>query len=188
MTTKEQYIIDNIDRITVQVRYPYRVSGFREIWFAIDHDKNEDINLFSHLAAARLYNKKIIIHKKTISGDSVMMGTHTLQINPNLNKIEMEEVRAEMNRPEINKFKEGDKVCKPKGYAFDGIVVAVFKNTSGEIRIVAELENNGMLHIFTEGQLEHLTTSPNQIEVTDKELEWLCFGIYADFCKKLTLL
>lgn len=53
-----------------------------------------------------------------------------------------------------SKFKVGDKVSKPKGYPFDGIVVSVFKNTNGEIRIVAELENNGMLHIFTEPQLE----------------------------------
>jgi hypothetical protein len=48
----------------------------------------------------------------------------------------------------------GDKVSKPKGYAFDGIVVAVFKNTKGDVRIVAELEGNGMLHIFSESQLE----------------------------------
>lgn len=53
-----------------------------------------------------------------------------------------------------NKFNIGDKVSKPKGYSFDGIVVAVFANTKGEVRIVAELEGNGMLHIFSEGQLE----------------------------------
>ena len=52
------------------------------------------------------------------------------------------------------KFKLNDKVKKPKGYAFDGVVVAIFTNTKGEIRIVAELENNGMLHIFNENQLE----------------------------------
>ena len=55
------------------------------------------------------------------------------------------------------KFKVGDKVSKPKGYKFDGIVVSVFETTSGEKRIVAELKNNGMLHIFSEGQLEHRT-------------------------------
>lgn len=52
------------------------------------------------------------------------------------------------------KFKVGDKIQKPKGYKFDGIVVAVFTTTAGEIRIVAELINNGMLHIFSESQLE----------------------------------
>lgn len=55
---------------------------------------------------------------------------------------------------ETKKFKVGDRVCKPKGYAFDGIVVSVFENTKGEVRIVAELEGNGMLHIFSESQLE----------------------------------
>ena len=52
------------------------------------------------------------------------------------------------------KFKVGDKVFKPKGYKFPGIVVAVFQTTSGDTRIVAELIDNGMLHIFSESQLE----------------------------------
>ena len=52
------------------------------------------------------------------------------------------------------KFKIGDKVKKPKGYSFDGIIVSIFQTTKGETRIVAELENNGMLHIFNENQLE----------------------------------
>lgn len=52
------------------------------------------------------------------------------------------------------KFQIGDKVYKPKGYKFPGIVVALFTTTSGEKRIVAELEDNGMLHIFAETQLE----------------------------------
>lgn len=53
------------------------------------------------------------------------------------------------------KFKIGDRVYKPKGYKFPGIVVSVFETTSHEIRIVAEMEDNGMLHIFNENQLEH---------------------------------
>ncbi len=52
------------------------------------------------------------------------------------------------------KFEIGDKVYKPKGYEFPGIVVSNFTTTSGEIRVVAELEDNGMLHIFSESQLE----------------------------------
>jgi hypothetical protein len=51
-------------------------------------------------------------------------------------------------------FEVGDFICKPKGYKFDGVVVSIFENTSGQIRIVAELENNGMLHIFSPSQLE----------------------------------
>lgn len=54
----------------------------------------------------------------------------------------------------MDKFKIGDKVSKPKGYKFDGIIVSIFKNTSGETRLVAEMEDNGMLHIFSESQLE----------------------------------
>ena len=52
------------------------------------------------------------------------------------------------------KFKVGDKIYKPKGYKFPGTIVSVFQTTTGETRLVAELEDNGMLHIFTEGQLE----------------------------------
>lgn len=55
---------------------------------------------------------------------------------------------------ETRRFNVGDKIRKAKGYAFDGIVVAVFANTKGEVRVVAELEGNGMLHIFSESQLE----------------------------------
>lgn len=54
----------------------------------------------------------------------------------------------------MNKFKIGDKIYKPKGYKFPGTIVSVFTTTTGETRIVAELEDNGMLHIFTEAQLE----------------------------------
>lgn len=54
----------------------------------------------------------------------------------------------------MNKFKIGDKIYKPKGYKFPGTVVSVFETTKGDIRVVAELEDNGMLHIFSEKQLE----------------------------------
>lgn len=54
----------------------------------------------------------------------------------------------------MSKFKIGDKIRKPKGYSFDGTVVSVFTTTSGDVRVVAELDGNGMLHIFSEGQLE----------------------------------
>ena len=52
------------------------------------------------------------------------------------------------------KFRVGDRVYKPVGYAFPGIVVSTFPTTSGSWRVVAELEGNGMLHIFSESQLE----------------------------------
>jgi hypothetical protein len=52
------------------------------------------------------------------------------------------------------KFNIGDKVYKPKGYKFPGVVVSNFITTSGQKRVVAEFEDNGMLHIFNEDQLE----------------------------------
>jgi hypothetical protein len=55
------------------------------------------------------------------------------------------------------KFNIGDKVSKPKGYAFDGEVRAVFTTINNDIRVVAELTTSnglGMLHIFSENQLE----------------------------------
>lgn len=54
----------------------------------------------------------------------------------------------------MSKFNIGDKIYKPKGYKFDGTVVSVFNTTLGDIRIVAEMDDNGMLHIFNENQLE----------------------------------
>lgn len=53
------------------------------------------------------------------------------------------------------KFKIGDKVIKPKGYAFPGTIVSVFQNLAGETRYVVEHETSvGMLHIFSESNLE----------------------------------
>ena len=57
----------------------------------------------------------------------------------------------------MNKFKVGDKICKPKGYTFDGEVRAIFTTINGDVRVVAELTTSnglGMLHIFRESQLE----------------------------------
>lgn len=53
------------------------------------------------------------------------------------------------------KFKVGDKAYKPKGYKFPCTIVSVFENLNGDVRIVAEMNDNGMLHIFNEKQLEH---------------------------------
>ena len=55
----------------------------------------------------------------------------------------------------MTKFKVGDKIMKPKGYKFPGTIVSVFENTKGQTRLVAEMEDIGILHIFNEDQLEH---------------------------------
>ncbi len=51
-------------------------------------------------------------------------------------------------------FELGDKVDKISGYSFPSIVVAVFKTTKRETRIVAEMEGYGLLHIFSEANLK----------------------------------
>ena len=53
------------------------------------------------------------------------------------------------------KFKVGDKAWKPKGYKFPCTIVSVFTTIKGEIRLVAEMDEYGLLHIFNEQQLEH---------------------------------
>tara|TARA_R110002051_G_scaffold243159_1_gene303255 strand:- start:179 stop:544 length:366 start_codon:yes stop_codon:yes gene_type:complete len=66
----------------------------------------------------------------------------------------------------MSEIKLGDKVSKRKGYAFNGVVVAVFVNTKGQTRIVAEHtgsqteESGGMLHIFSESQLQQVSKLP----------------------------
>ena len=51
------------------------------------------------------------------------------------------------------KFKIGDKVDKLTGYKFPGTVVSVFETTAGKIRLVVEMDNYGLLHIFNEDGL-----------------------------------
>ena len=53
------------------------------------------------------------------------------------------------------KFKIGDKAYKPKGYKFPCTIVSVFETVEGNIRVVAEMDEFGLLHIFNEDQLEH---------------------------------
>jgi hypothetical protein len=58
-----------------------------------------------------------------------------------------------MNRKET-KFKVGDKAHKPKGYKFPCTIVGVFETIGGEIRVIGEMDEYGLLHIFNENQLE----------------------------------
>jgi hypothetical protein len=62
---------------------------------------------------------------------------------------------------ETIKFNVGDRAYKPKGYKFPCTIVSIFKTTSGDIRIVGEMDDNGMLHIFNENQLEHYENGSN---------------------------
>lgn len=54
-------------------------------------------------------------------------------------------------------FVVGDEVQKVKGYSWPGIVVAVFKTTTGQTRYVVECtvpEVKGALHIYNGEQLQ----------------------------------
>ena len=51
-------------------------------------------------------------------------------------------------------YKIGDKVNKTSGYDFPGTVVSVFQNLKGETRYVVEMEEFGLLHIFSEHNLK----------------------------------
>jgi hypothetical protein len=57
----------------------------------------------------------------------------------------------------MNAIKEGDRVKKIKGFQFPGIIVCMFKTTSGQLRCVVEAEHNDfkvMLHIYNPEQLK----------------------------------
>ena len=49
-----------------------------------------------------------------------------------------------------SKFKVGDKAIKPVGYAFPCTIVGVFTTIKGDIRVVGEMDEYGLLHIFNE--------------------------------------
>lgn len=59
------------------------------------------------------------------------------------------------------KFQVRDKAYKPKGYKFPCTIVSVFHTVKGEVRVVAEMDDYGLLHIFNEQQLEHLPKPQN---------------------------
>jgi len=64
------------------------------------------------------------------------------------------------------KFEVGDKAYKPKGYKFPCTIVGIFITTKGERRLVGEMDEFGLLHIFNEGQLEH--KDPDRVYLKQK--------------------
>ena len=70
----------------------------------------------------------------------------------------------------MSKFKVGDKAWKPKGYKFPCTIVSVFETTSGDVRIVGELDDYKMLHIFNEKQLEHIELDQEEMIEKNKEI------------------
>ena len=70
----------------------------------------------------------------------------------------------------MSKFKVGDKAWKPKGYKFPCTIVSVFETTSGDVRIVGELDDYKMLHIFNEKQLEHIELDQEEMIEKNEEI------------------
>jgi len=58
---------------------------------------------------------------------------------------------------ENTKFKVGDKAHKVKGYKFPCTIVSVFETVEGNVRVVGEMDDFGLLHIFNEDQLEKIS-------------------------------
>jgi hypothetical protein len=67
---------------------------------------------------------------------------------------EIKRLKGIINQTET-KFKVGDKAHKPKGYKFPCTIVGVFETIAGEVRVIGEMDEYGLLHIFNENQLEH---------------------------------
>ncbi len=65
------------------------------------------------------------------------------------------------------KFKVGDKAHKTKGYKFPCTIVGVFETIKGDVRVVGEMDEFGLLHIFNEDQLEKVPQQTNE-EVNTK--------------------
>lgn len=65
--------------------------------------------------------------------------------------------KRNIKRIRMSKFEVGDKAIKPKGYAFPCTIVGVFETLKGHVRVVGEMDEYGLLHIFNETQLEKVT-------------------------------
>ena len=62
--------------------------------------------------------------------------------------------KKKMSKEQLKpKFKVGDIARKHKGYEFPCTIVSVFKTKNGNVRVVGEMDNYGLLHIFNEDQL-----------------------------------
>lgn len=82
-------------------------------------------------------------------------GTSSTQTEDNQNELLLcEQIKLK------TKFKVGDKAIKPKGYQFPCTIVSVFTTKKGNIRVVGEMDDYGLLHIFNEDQLEHRLIPP----------------------------
>ena len=66
----------------------------------------------------------------------------------------------------MSKFKVGDKAIKTKGYKFPCTIVSVFETVEGNVRVVGEMDEYGLLHIFNEDQLEYAKQSDQWVSTS----------------------
>ena len=80
---------------------------------------------------------------------------HTHQLKHHY-QIKIMKEQNNWNDPQVNKtkFQVGDKAIKVKGYKFPCTIVSVFETVDGNVRVVGEMDEYGLLHIFNEDQLE----------------------------------
>ena len=102
-----------------------KVTKVKEEYFIAEGDNGDDDNSFNEFC---LYYECFDLHKKG---------------NP-----QKQEKKIEY------KFNVGDKAIKVKGYKFPCTIVSVFKTVDGNVRVVGEMDEYGLLHIFNEDQLE----------------------------------
>ena len=76
------------------------------------------------------------------------------------------------------KFKVGDKAHKTKGYKFPCTIVGVFETIKGDIRVIGEMDEYGLLHIFNEDQLEH-------VEQNGMNKEQIIDEVYKNYLSKI---
>jgi hypothetical protein len=86
------------------------------------------------------------LHHQEYSQKNKIMQTNTPWDDPQLSDGDFPS-----NQP---KFRVGDKVIKVKGYKFPCTIVSVFQTVEGNVRVVGEMDEYGLLHIFNEEQLE----------------------------------
>jgi hypothetical protein len=98
-------------------------------------------------------DKKIItgitVSKQKVKAEMILENV----VIPRAELFEIRKTKIDMNKE--TKFKVGDKAHKTKGYKFPCTIVGVFETIKGDIRVVGEMDEYGLLHIFNEDQLEH---------------------------------
>ena len=104
-------------------------------------------------------DKKIItgitVSKQKVKAEMILENV----VIPRAELFEIRKTKIDMNKE--TKFKVGDKAHKTKGYKFPCTIVGVFETIKGDIRVVGEMDEYGLLHIFNEDQLDKVTEPIN---------------------------